>query len=334
MKLAIVVLNWNGADLLEKCLVSLSAQTHRDFQIVVVDNNSEDNSRQVLQKLKTKLGKKLHVIFNSKNSGFAGGVNIGITYALDNKFDGVALFNNDAVADKNWLKNLALSLTKNKNIGIVTGLLLHADGKTIDSSGDWYSKWGLPFPRSRGQKTKDAPKSGFVFGASGGASLYKAELFKDIGLFDEAFFAYYEDVDISFRAQLAGWKVFYTNNAIAFHERGASSDKIHGFAVYQTFKNLPLLYVKNVPATYFGVIGPRFFLAYWLLFFNTFTKGLGWPALKGWLVSLFYLAHAAKQRQHIQKQRQAPYEYIDSILWPDLPPEQSGLRKFRQMFKK
>ena len=245
-RLAIVVLNFNGAEWMQPCLDSLAKLNYKDFQIVVIDNNSSDNSQQLLEKAKVKLKEKLHVIYNHKNSGFAGGVNIGIRYALKENFSGVALFNNDAVADKNWLKNLNETLEASPKAGIVTGLLLHEDGKTIDSTGDWYSKWGLPFPRGRNMKSAEASASGEVFGASGGATLYRAELFKEIGLFDEKFFAYYEDVDISFRAQLAGWKVLYNSKAIAYHKEGETSKKIPGFRVYQTFKNLPLIYIKNV----------------------------------------------------------------------------------------
>ena len=120
----------------------------------------------------------------------------------------------------------------------------------------------MPFPRNRGERTISSPESDFVCGATGGASLYKTSLFKEIGLFDESFFAYYEDVDISFRAQLAGHKVYFTNKAIAYHKQGATSSKIPGFTVYQTFKNIPLLYTKNVPSGLLLPIGVRLLLLY------------------------------------------------------------------------
>ncbi len=331
-KLAVVVLNWNGAEMLEPCLNNLSKQSYENFRIVLVDNDSKDNSREILEDLCKKMGDQLHIIYHSKNSGFAGGVNIGINYALKHGFDTVALFNNDAVADEDWLKNLAQILGEKPKVGIATGLLLHADGKTIDSTGDWYSLWGLPFPRGRNKSAKSAPKSGYVFGASGGASLYRGDMLKEIGLFDETFFAYYEDVDISFRAQLAGWKVYYNNRAIAYHERGGSSKKVPKMPTYQTFKNLPLLFIKNVPTPFLGIIGPRFFLAYWLMFFNTVKKGTFGYALRGVLASLYYLPVSLYERWHIQTHKKATNSYINSIIWPRLPPQQSGLRKFVRKF--
>lgn len=327
----IVVLNWNGIDDTEKCLDSLLAQTYKDFEILVVDNASTNDSLKRLKKIEEKES-KLTVIANSKNKGFAGGVNTGIRYALEHSFDAVALFNNDAMADKEWLSELVKPLSRPK-VSVVTGLLLHADGKTIDSTGDYYTEWGIPYPRARDEKTENTPESGYVFGGSGGATLYKTSLFKEIGLFDESFFMYYEDVDISFRAQLAGYKVYSTNKAIAYHKQSASTNKVPGLAVYNTFKNMPLLYAKNVPAGLLIPIGARLWLLYVLIFGNAIKKGAGLYALKGWLASIgIFWTRALWLRIRIQSRRKATTEYINSIIWHDIPPNQTGMRKFRKFF--
>ena len=117
-------------------------------------------------------------------------------------------------------------------------------------------------------------------------------MLNDIGLFDEDFFMYYEDVDLSFRAQLAGWKVRYTPKAIAYHKVGASSQKVPGFAVFNTFKNLPLVLIKNVPGRLFWTIGARFFLTYWLIFASAIRHGNGCPAFRG----IFCIAHPPTAR--------------------------------------
>ena len=330
-RVAIIVLNWNGiADTLD-CLASLQNQSYKNFTIIVIDNGSTDNSPKLLNDYQSKHTDNVEVIYNPKNFGFAGGSNTGIEWALNENYDYVALFNNDATADKDWLANLIKAID-HKNIGISTGLLLHKDGKTIDSTGDWYSIWGLPFPRNRNDKIVEAPKSELVFSASGGASLYKTQMLRDIGLFDENFFAYYEDTDISFRAQLAGWKVAYTSNAIAYHKQGETSKKMPGFAVYQTFKNLPLLYIKNVPRGLLFSIGIRLCLAYKLMFFNAIIKGSSKPAIKGWFNSVKLLPHAFSARHEIQANKHVTTDYIKSMLWPDLPPDQTGIRKLRKIF--
>ena len=331
-RVAVVILNWNGIKDTVACLDSLLVQTYPDYQIVVIDNGSVDNSVEVLEKYITNhKDHAIKLICNDKNLGFTGGVNTGIRWALENNFDAVALFNNDAVADKDWLTHLVKGLD-DKEVGISTGLLLHENGKTIDSSGDWYSKWGLPFPRNRGENAVFASKDGFVFGASGGATLYRSTMLNKIGLFDEDFFAYYEDADVSFRAQLAGWKVIYNSEAVAYHKQGATSSKIPGFAVRQTFKNLPILFLKNVPAGLLLPIGVRFYLAYILMYFNTFSHGTGWAATKGLFKSLALTPKALRQRAEIQGNKKVTTEYIKSILWDDLPPDQTGLRKLRKIF--
>lgn len=329
---ATIVLNWNGIEDTKKCLASLFKQTYNKQTIILVENGStEKSTRSEIVALK-KTYPSLVVLQNKRNLGFAGGVNTGIRYAIKNNFQFVALFNNDAVADEKWLDELVAAQKTHKS-GITTGLLLHEDGSTIDSTGDWCSTWGLPFPRDRNKPTKEASPSGFVFSGSGGASLYSVEMLKEIGLFDEDFFAYYEDTDISFRAQLYGWKVYYTNKAIAYHKQGATSDKITGFAVKQTFKNLPLFFYKNTPTALFFSVGSRFWLAYWLMFGNAIKNGAGLFAIQGYAQHLvIFWKSSFWQRFAIQRKKKVSTKYIESILWPDLPPDQTGLRKFRSWF--
>ncbi len=211
---------------------------------------------------------------------------------------------------------------------LTTGLLLHKDGKTIDSTADWYTTWGLPFPRARDQKRSATPESGVVFGVSGGGSLYTTKLFKDIGMFDETFFAYYEDVDISFRAQLAGHTAYFENKAVAYHKQGATSDKIPGFTTTQTFKNLPMLYIKNVPTSLLIPIGIRFWFAFGLMAIKALLSPRFIPTLKG-LVQGFWLfwTHALPLRFTIQSKRKTTTKYINDLLVHDLPPTQVGLRR-------
>lgn len=326
-KVAVVIPNWNGADLISKCLDSLKNQTLKP-SIVVVDNGSSDNSIDI-----TKQHKDVELLSLDKNYGFAGGVNKGIKFAIKNDYKYVVLFNNDAIASRDWLKNLVLAADKHKEAGIITGKLMSSDKKHIDSTGDLYTIWGLPFPRGRDQLDKGQfDKPGFVFGASGGASLYKVSMLKKISLFDEDFFAYYEDVDISFRAQLAGYKVWYEPKAVAYHATGSTSKKIKGFTTYQTFKNQPLVLVKNVPSGLIINIFPRFILAYLSIGFSSLVNGRGWPAFKGFCSMLYLLPKKLKERHKIKNNRQVDTKYIKSILVNDLPPNATKLRKLRKVF--
>ena len=327
----IVVLNWNGIDDTEVCVASLLKQSYKNYQILIIDNGSVDDSVSRIKNIVKQNPKKITFLQNKVNLGFAGGVNTGIKYAIKQGFDAVALFNNDATADVNWLASLEKNL--HGSTRIVTGLLLHDDNKTIDSTGDFYSTWGIAFPRNRNQPIKKAPASGLVFSGSGGASLYSLSLFKEIGFFDETFFAYYEDIDISFRTQLAGYCVFYTKDAIAYHKQGATSKKIPGFTVQHTFKNLPLLFWKNVPTKLLIPVGSRFILLYTLILANAIKNGSGWHALKGFGASIwFFWTKSLWQRLSIQKNKKVTSKYIWQQLYHDIPPDQTGMRKFRAFF--
>lgn len=332
-KIAVTVLNWNSALDTMRCLDSLSKQT-LVTNIILVDNNSTDDSVVLLEQyIQTHKNASIHFIKNPVNSGFTGGNNIGFRYALDKGCDYIGTLNPDAVADSSWVKGLIDELVSHTDTGIATGILARSDKKHLDTTGEQYSIWGIPSPRGRDSLLADAPKEAeYVFGSTGGGFIARAELLRDIGLFDEKFFMYFEDVDLSFRAQLAGYKVRYTPKAIAYHKLSASTNKVPGLAVYNTFKNLPMLFTKNVPFSLWGQIAPRFFLAYSLILGNAIAKGRGWPALKGFGKSIIYIPHAFRMRAIIQKVRKVSVKYIDSIILHDVPPEQTGLRKFRNFF--
>lgn len=312
-----VVLNFNGWQETLTCIDAVLKQDYKNFHTLLIDNGSHDESLKKLVKFED--NENITYIKHPKNLGFAGGVNVGIRHAIEHKYEYVALLNNDAVITKDWLSILVNAIKKN-NSSVATGLLLSGDGKKIESTGDSYSAWGLPFPRQRDQAVSKADESQFVFGGTAGASVYKTDLFKDIGLFDEKFFAYFEDTDISFRAQLAGHKAYYEKTALAYHDHGTTSSKMPGFTVYQTFKNLPTFFWKDVPSYMLFSTGIRFFACYTLLYIRAILRGQFIIATKGFLRHLTLLPHAFKERRRIQRKRRVSAEYIRSVVYPDLPP--------------
>ncbi len=324
-KVTVVVPNWNGREEVGDCLKSLEKQTLK-AHIIVVDNGSIDGSLQHIKKY----FKKVELIEHAENKGFAGGVNAGIKKAMQDGARYVALLNNDAIAAKTWIEELARALDENDSVGIVTCKLMDAAKTHLDSTGDYYTTWGLPYPRGRGEPVSDKyDRETAVLGGSGGASMYRSALFEDVGLFDEDFFAYYEDVDISLRAQLAGWKVRYEPKAVAYHQIGATSGKIKGFTTYQTMKNLPLLLWKNVPGQYLWRVLPRFTFAYCLFFARAVQRGHGKMALQGWLKSWQLLPLKLIERHEIQSARGVSAKYIWTLMPHDLPPNARALRKIR-----
>lgn len=332
-RLAIIVLNWNGADDTLACVESLMAQTTVP-DIILVDNFSSDDSVERFESYITgHPDSSIYLIKNPVNSGYAGGENVGIRYALSEGYAYIGTLNPDATADQRWTHALVDELDTHPGLGIVTGILARSDRKTVDSTGDFYTTWGIPGPRGRDGLLVDAPKEPeYIFGATGGGFVARREVFEKIGLFDEKFFMYFEDVDLCFRAQLTDYKVRYIPDALAYHKLSASTNKVPGLAVTQTFKNLPMLFVKNVPLKLAVSMYPRFVLAYTLILGHAIVKGRGVPALKGWLLSWKNLIHMFRERRRIQSSRTVSDEYIASIILHDIPPEQTGLRKFRSLF--
>ncbi len=316
-RVAIVVPNWNGADLLRSCIDSLLSQSYENFSIIVVENGSIDDSLNILKSY----GKNVTILKQEKNLGFAGGVNVGIKYAIENGYTSVALFNNDARADKNWLKNLVSVLDAEDSVGIVTSKILIDNTNRLDSTGDWYTSSGMPFPRGRQEVDKaQYDNKNLVFGASGGASLYRTSLFEDIGLFDEDFFAYYEDVDISFRAQLRGWLIKYEPKAIVFHKLSATSNKLGYFAIKQSARNFWLLFIKNVPSSLVFKYFPQVLYRYIRMFAARLIKGGFFAFTSGFIQAIILTPKKLTERRSIQKNKTVSTDYIKSIIYPGKPP--------------
>ena len=322
-KIYVVIPNWNGKDLLDACLSSLQTQTHK-HTVVIVDNGSTDGSASYIKKNYP----EIQLIVRDKNYGFTGGVNPGIEAAIEKGAEFVALLNNDAVVEKDWLEKLAKTMSENPKAGIVTSKILRMDKKHLDSTGDFYSIWGLPFPRGRNEvdsgKYDDQLE---VFGASGGASLYRTALFDEIGLFDQDFFAYFEDVDLSFRAQLAGWKVRYQPQAIAYHHLNATASKLGNFARYHSAKNFLLVYAKNMPLKLYLKYLPLYCLQFLRMLITSMLRGHLWTFLRGSSAAIKLHPKTLKKRRQIQGSRKVSISYTDGILYHHRPPRPPKLEK-------
>ena len=320
---SVVVPNWNGLDFLADCVESLFAQSF-PARVIVVDNGSVDGSADVV----CERFPQAVLIRHAENKGFAGGVNAGIRKAMADGDRYVALFNNDAVADPDWLAHLVDELDAHPDAGIATSKFVSMDDDHFDSTGDMYTTWGIPFPRGRDEpidhRFDDAVE---VFGGSGGASLYRVAMLAEIGLFDEDFFAYYEDVDLSFRARLAGWRVRYVPAAVAHHHIGGTSSRIKGFTTYHSMKNLPWLLVKNAPGTVFGRILPRFVVAHTIFAIRAVFRGHGREVARGYLAMFSLLPKKTAQRRQIQRARKA----TDADIWAALSPGMTpSMRRTKQ----
>jgi GT2 family glycosyltransferase len=225
-KAAFIIVNWNGKKLLKNCLDAVFNQTYSNFDVYFVDNGSEDGSSDYVSENYS----DVNVIQLDKNTGFAKGNNIGIKKALkDKEVDYIVAINNDTKAEADFLEKLVASVSEEEKIGAVAPKIkFFYEPELIDSVGVLihFDGGGL----SRGNREKDLgqfDKREEIFGACGGAVLYTREMLEDIGnnneFFDEIFFAYYEDLDLAWRAKLRGWKTVSCPQAIIHHVHSATS---------------------------------------------------------------------------------------------------------------
>lgn len=310
-RVTVIIPNWNGEKLLPGCLDALSRQSFTDFHSVVVDNGSTDSSRALLSTRYPAVA----VINMGRNTGFAPAVNAGIRQSATEL---VALLNNDTEADPGWLGALVEALDRSSGAGFCASKMVDfTDPGIIDSAGDCFASNGRSVPRGflaedRGQY--DVPAE--VFGACAGAALYRRALFDRVGLFDERFVSYKEDVDLDFRAQLAGFRCIYAPSAVCRHIGGATSGRRKSdLAVRLSTRNGIALFLKDMPAALFPRTLPKLLLdLVFQLGHQTLKGGRALPLLRGILGAVAMTPHALRERGRIQKGERPDLERLRRLL--------------------
>ena len=234
-KLAIIIVNWKQYELTLKCLSSVYKSKFKDFEIVLVDN--ESNTEKLKNLLKN--FKKIKVFQNDENLGFGAANNIAINYAIQNNFEYLMLLNNDTEVDENFILPLLNIINNDNLIGAVQPLIMNYNNKnSIWSAGGYVNKF---FGYTSTNKNSNGNlKLDWITGC---CMLLKTDLIKKVGLIDENFFAYYEDVDWSLRIKDLGYSLKLVNTSLVYHYgskssenssfEGSLSPKVH----YLNFKN-------------------------------------------------------------------------------------------------
>lgn len=315
--LSIIIPNFNGVEHLKTCFPSLFAQTFKDFRVILVDNGSSDESVIYTQNSFP----QIHIIKLDHNTGFSKAVNEGIKLSLqDSKIEFILLLNNDIEMDREFLQAGVDTFIHNNEVSFIAAKMLnYYERDMIDDCGDSIRAFGrIPFARGYGERDSGQYDKGeFIFGASAGAGFYRKEIFEQAGLFDESFFAYYEDIDLSFRAQLLGFKCYYQPKAICYHKRGGTASvATQGFQTEQCERNLLLMRLKNYPLSLYILYQPIFFIARivrYYRFMRDHSFIIFLHAVKGYLRGILLLIFQLPKRFMIQRNKVISTKQIKSL---------------------
>lgn len=247
-KVLVIIPHYNKLILLKECLYHLNQQSYNNFDVLIVDNGSTDGSAEFIFKICIE-NKNYHSILLNENTGFAYAVNRGFEYSIDNGFEYSVLLNNDAYVEDGFIKELFYSIKNKSNIFAVSSMMInYHDKEIVDSFGDYYTLLGWAFQGHIGEKVNNIRHNEECFSACGGASIYNNSALEKIGLLDENFFAYLEDIDLSYRAKLYGYRIKNCFTARCYHLGSATSgSKYNEFKVRTSARNNIFLIYKNMP---------------------------------------------------------------------------------------
>lgn len=237
---SVVIVNFNGKQHLERCLPALAAQTERSFEVIVVDNASTDGSTEWLVAQQP----AVRVICSPRNVGFAAGNNLGIRAA---RGEWIATLNSDTEVEPDYLERL-VAATQDARVGMVAPLMLEFNRRDyIDAAGIRVDRAGVAWNRLAGTRAGALTATSPVWGACAGAALYRRAMLDRIGLFDEDYFGFYEDVDLAWRARRAGWECLLVPAARVYHVHGGSFGRTSPLKLYLLARNRWWTLLKNYP---------------------------------------------------------------------------------------
>ena len=301
IEINVIIPHHNGDHLLRNCLDALQKQSFQDFDIVVVDDGSEDDSARICSNYD-----KTTCIRLDRNRGFAAAVNEGIR---NTKAPYVALLNNDARPADDWLESLFEALQKNEAFSYgASRVLCSSRPELLDRAGDLYTYAGVALMRGHLELAEERySREEEVFGASAVAALYRRSLFEDIGLFDEDYFCIYEDVDLCLRARLRGHRCLYVPKAKVHHIGSAtiskSSDRMTEFGQV----NLERTYLKNMPWPIFLRYGHHHLIFNLFAFLQSLTAGKTLAYIRAKFKVVTLLPQILQQRKRVQAKRTIPW---------------------------
>ncbi len=308
--ISIIIVNYNSGGRLQKCLTALAAQTFRDFEIIIVDNDSADGSLGV----SPPDGVDTRILKLDDNIGFAGANNRGVEQA---RGAWVAFLNPDAYAAPGWLEAFIDGRARYCDVDAFGSLqLIASDPARIDGAGDAYFAAGISYRSHFNHSVQAAPPEGECFAPCAAAAFYRKEVFEQLGGFEETFFCYAEDVDLAFRLRLKGGRVIQLRNAVVHHEGSGITSQVSGFAVYHGHRNRLWTYFRNMPPSLLIITLPAQVIMSLLLIPVFFFKGCGGAYVRGVWDGVAALPKVLKGRTDIQRTRKvSTSDLVHVITW-------------------
>ncbi len=314
--MSVIIPNWNGGHFLPVCLDALQRQTYQPMEVLIVDNASTDGSQALIKREYP----WVTLIELPENRGFTGACNAGLQTA---RGEYLALLNNDTEVEADWAGAVVDAFERHPEIGSVASKMLLFDQRDrIHTAGDYFTVDGRAGNRGVWQTDSGQfDREEYVFSACGGSSVYRRALLDQVGLLDDDFFFSLEDVDLGWRAQLAGWRSLYTPSAIVYHHLSATGGGVT--ASYYDGRNLLFVLAKNYPSGLWRKHGGKVVRAQLRLAFEALRAWRGAAArarLRGMLAGLAGLPRQWRKRRAIQRARTVDEAYLEALLLPPQHP--------------
>jgi GT2 family glycosyltransferase len=310
-RVSVIIPNWNGAHHLPTCLDSLRAQTYSNVEVLVVDNASRDASLEVLARYP-----EVRVLALKENRGFTGACNAGLQAG---RGELRVLLNNDTEADPAWLAEVVAAFRQHPEVGLVASKMRLFDRRDVfHTAGDYVTPDGLAHNRGIWERdTGQFDHPAYVFSACGGSAAYRATMLDAIGLLDDDFFFSFEDVDLAWRAQLAGWRCLFVPTALVYHKLKASGGGVT--ASFHDGRNRIYTLAKNYPLDLWRAHGRAVVGAQVRLVVEALRMWRGAAAratLRGIAAGILGLPKMWRKRRAVQARRRVTAAYLERLMTP------------------
>jgi len=276
MSLGVVILNWNGENLIKKFLPSVIKYTPVIHNIYLIDNGSNDDSVEFIRSNFN----RVKIIKLDKNYGFAKGYNIGLKNIDD---DILCLLNNDVEVSENWTEEILKQFAAEPNTAVIQPKLKDYYNKSnfdyAGAAGGFLDKYGYPYCNGRIYNNVEVDKNQYdktreIFWACGACFFIRNNIFKKFGGFDDVYWAHFEEIDLCWRLQNHGFKIRFNAKSIVYHANGATLNHNNPNKTYLNYRNMLFTITKNSKNNLFFLLIEKFFIDLIIAVYTLFNKGI------------------------------------------------------------